>query len=104
MLSLFVYNDLYGSMRLQLHMVIINAVWLVQNILKFSAKYQNVVMGLMSKDVKFIVLMFFNVTCIVLCGWYGIKNVLEGKTRADTKLQNRHDVKQVVVDILLNPT
>jgi len=53
-------------------------------------------MGLMSQDVKFIVLMFFNVCCIVLCGWYGIQNVISAKAMSDIKLQDRHDEGQKV--------
>ena len=33
----------------------------------------------MSKDVKFIVLVFLNISCVCLCGWYGIQNVVRSK-------------------------
>jgi hypothetical protein len=47
-------------------------------------------MSTRTQDVKFIVLIFFNLSCIVLCGWYGIQKVLDAQGES-AKAQHRHD-------------
>ena len=57
-------------------------------------------MTLRTHDVKFIVLVFFNLSCVLLCGWYGIQRVLKAReTTSAAQLQARHDVSTSAVDI-----
>ena len=49
-------------------------------------------MATMSKDVKFVVLILFNVSCVILCSWYGIQNILKSRSESEARtLLDRND-------------
>jgi hypothetical protein len=52
-------------------------------------------MATVSKDVKFFVLVLFNVSCVILCGWYGIQNILKSRSEAGTLLDRNDDASKL---------
>ena len=54
-------------------------------------------MAILTGDVKFIVSLVFNVTCIVLCGWYGIQHVVKAQiVTAKTDVENDKNEDKIV--------
>ena len=46
-----------------------------------------------SRDAKFLLLLFFNISSFVLCGWFGVQHVVKGRQVLNANGGNKTDDK-----------